>query len=193
MSLLYYQKEKEQFSDQDKTTLTNQEALYIFKRLRKHYKFFQRFEIWGHGGGGHCNTFRVQVSNNTSIRTFVHEVAHAIQFKTHQHGKKWHTKKHKSIMVRVMRYALAHLDGWKAQVAKNCDREAKTSMNRYEKKQKVIAERSTPEWKLKHLQELEKRAESKVRRDTKHLKKIQRRIRIWERKSSPVYFISAGT
>jgi len=191
MNLLYYRKEAEQFGDLTSNTLTDDEARYAFKRLKAHYKLQNHLELFGYRGGGNCGVFRIRLSHNPSLRVLCHELAHAIQWKKgwHTHGKKWHTKRHKSIMTRVWKYALPRLEGWKAQVKKNCDRHYQSAVNRQNKKAKTEELKRTPAYKLEHLRKLERKAESRVRRATTHLKKIQRRIRIWEKKTSPISFI----
>lgn len=192
MGLLYYRKEREQFSDQADQHLSDDEARYAFKRLRSHYKLPHRLEVWGHRGGGHCNSWRVHISHNTTVLTLAHEVAHAVQFKKRagrDTGGKWHTKEHRGIMKRVVAYITARLPAWKAQVSKNCERKAQSSIEKVEKEKRTLALKRTPAYRLEHLRKLEKKAYSRVRRATTHLKKIQRRIHIWERKASPVSFI----
>jgi hypothetical protein len=192
MNLLYYRKEREQFSDQADQHLSDDEARYAFKRLRSHYKLPHRLEVWGNRGGGHCNSWRVHISHNTTVLTLAHEVAHAVQFKRRagrDTGGKWHTKEHRGIMKRVVRYITTRLPAWKAQVEKNCQRHMQSSVSRIEKEKQTLALKRTPAYRLEHLRKLEKKAYSRVRRATTHLKKIQQRIKIWEKKASPVSFI----
>jgi len=183
MNLLYYRKEAEQFGDLTSNTLTDAEAVYAFKRLKAHYKLQHRLEFFGHRGGGHCGSFMVTLSHQPSVRVLAHEVAHAIQVKKGKPiGARWHTKKHRSIMNRVWKYITPRMPAWKAQVSKNCDRHYQSAVNRQNKKEKTEELKKTPAYRLGHLRKLEKRAESRVRRATTHLKKIHRRIGIWERK-----------
>ena len=179
--LVYYQKEQMEFSSAE--SLTDAEAVYAFKRLKAHYKLSHRLEIHGNRGGGHCNSWRVHVAHNTTVLTLAHEVAHAVQFKKRggDTGGKWHTKEHRGIMKRVVKYITTRLPVWKAQVGKDCNRRMQSSINKKEKESQTEALKRTPEYKLEHLRKLEKKAESRVKRATTHLKKIQRRIRRYTR------------
>lgn len=177
-NLIYYRKEGEEFGSLEENKLTDAEAVYAFKRLRAHYKLQHRLEFFGHRGGGHCGSFTVTLSHQPSVRLLAHEVAHAIQVKKGKlRGARWHTKKHRSIMNRVWKYITLRLDDWKKQVSKNSEREVQSSISKAERQRQTEALKKTPAWKVEHLQALEKKAVSRVKRATTHLNKIRRRIR----------------
>lgn len=183
--LIYYLNEGKVHGTNGGIKLTDVEARYVFQRLRNHYKFNQSLEVWG-TGGGECNPYRVRIPYCPSLRTVVHEVAHAIQFRKNLRKKRWHSKSHMKIMARIYKYMMPRLEGWKAMANKKADSHSASVQRKHEKKKEQEEYRKSPKAKLEQIDRNMARWESKRKRAENALKKLKRRKKLWERKANPL-------
>jgi molecular chaperone GrpE (heat shock protein) len=97
-------------------------------------------------------------------------------------NRRWHTKQHARLTEKVQTYIIAKLPTWQQEF------QAQTTarQNRLEARIQRVEERtrlkSTPQYKLQKLQEQRKRWATKLKRAQTAIKKLDRRIKIWERK-----------
>jgi len=184
-NLVYYKEEREQFKDAFATKLSQGEATYIFDRLKSRYKFSQHL-IWrGRHGGGSCSSWRVRLGHNTNLGTLLHEIGHAIQMKKGKTDKqKWHTKKHRTIMARLVRFMDSRTTQYQLAVFANNRRSEEEIAQRNERKAAKEAEKGSPTYKLNKLKEIESKWQRQIRISSNRLKKVQRRIGIWTRKAA---------
>lgn len=176
--LLYYMKERLTYDEEFKHKLTFSEFRYIFNHLKAHYKFRQDLEFGGRRCGT-CSRYKIMIStkNGMTVGTLAHEVAHALQLKKIPTGSKvrWHNKKHKREMKRVLRYINSHISQWKERV-KVKEKKSRTIFSRQrERKEQIVAYRKTPEYKLKLVQKTIKRWETKMKRAQNAIKKLHKR------------------
>lgn len=182
--LTYYLKEGSVHGTNGAIGLSNIEARYVFQRLKRHYRLNQNLVFWGDDGRGSCSNWMVKVDNSPELKTLVHEVAHAIQFKKRKHNEKWHTKKHERIMKRIYRYALPKLDGWKAMANKKHESHIKSVIAKSNKAKELQEFRKTPQYRLRMIEKRIRLWESKRKRAENSLKKLERRRKLWQRKLS---------
>lgn len=182
----YYDTEAKVFKEEDALKLTDFEAEVLFQKLKSHYKFGQHLRF-RYGIGGRCRTWEIVLCHEPSLLILVHEVAHAIQLKNgKQSNQKWHTKKHMNIMRRVFRYADGKMSKWIADATVQSEKREQTII-RQEHRQKVFEEfKKTPEYRLEQINLSINKWESKKRRAENMLKKLNRRRKIWEKKSCHV-------
>jgi hypothetical protein len=178
--LTYYLNEKEVHGKNGAIELSNTEAKYVFKKLKTHYKFNHVLEFWGNNGGGRCSRWTVRVSNNPTMKTIVHEVAHAIQMKKRgiiasPKREKWHTKKHMKIMARIYKYAMPKLDVWRAMAKKKNEMHFDSIRKREENKKEFESLKNTNEFKLQQLDKRIRKWESKRKRAENALKRLNKR------------------
>ena len=102
-----------------------------------------------------------------------------------KNGRKrgWHTKRHMHLMAVVISVVKKYQDEWCK--LKQCKESKKLMVERarFAKQQEIEQLRKTPEYQLKILREREKRLASKQKRLTTLLKKVRRRIKIWDAKA----------
>lgn len=178
--LKYYTREQQLFSAEYATKLDDEEATYVFERLRGHYHFSQWLEIGGGRGSGHCNSWRIRVSHEPSIGLMAHEVAHAIHIRGD--GEKFHTKRHTRIMRRVCKYVMIRLPAWREFLRrKEAVCEARTHARQL-RLQQAAQHKNSIRGRLEHLGEQEKKwtrrqklAETKLRKIRQKIKRLQRR------------------
>lgn len=184
--LTYYLNEGSVHGTNGEIELNNVEARYVFQRLKTHYQFNHRLEIWG-TNKGRCDQIRVRVCFQPTLRVLVHEVAHAIQFKKrHLCPKKqrFHTKKHMRIMARIYKYLMPRLEGWKAMANKKSESHFVSVRKKEEKKQELEKAKKTPNFKLQQIERRISLWESKRNRAENAIKKLERKRNLWLRKLS---------
>ncbi len=186
--LEYYQKEREQFKTEFETTMSDEEARYVFTRLKKRYHLHRDLEFYGNGGGGRCGAWYIRLSHTPSVGIMAHEIAHAIHHRKKVQGKipfnsRSHTRRHRAIMRRVARVIMARLEKWRGFVAMRSTKRAESLEEKVTREQAEEVRRATPQYKLEHLRALEKRALTRAKRAQTQLKKVRRKIKIWERKA----------
>ena len=184
-NLVYYKEEREQFKDAFATELDCATAAYVFERLKSRYKLKQRLIWHGRRGGGSCSYWRIRLGRPTTVGTLVHEIAHAIQLKKGKTDKeKWHTRKHRAIMVRLIKVMNTEcLREWQSNVKTKQARQQTAQQRSLERKVKLEAEKNTATYKLKALKALELKWSRQARAVNNRLRKLQRRIKIWEPKA----------
>jgi len=178
--LEYCGRERKLFSTEFATKLDDEEAEYVFERLKGHYHFSQWLEIGGRDGSGHCNAWLVRVCHEPSVGLLAHEVAHAMH--NRKPGEKFHTKRHTGIMRRVCEYITRHLTGWREFLQrKEAECEARKQARLLSVQETVRYKNSIP-GRLERLSEQEKKwirrrklAETKLRKIRRKIKCLQRR------------------
>jgi hypothetical protein len=184
-NLVYYKEEREQFKDAFATQLDCATAAYIFERLKTRYGLKQRLIWHGRRGGGSCSYWRIRLGRPTNVGTLMHELAHAIQLKKGKTDKeRWHTKKHRAIMARLIKVMnTERLREWQMNVKTKqaCTQTAK--QRRLACEAAKAAEKKTATYKLASLKALEFKWSLQLRITNHRLKKLQRRIKIWEPKA----------
>lgn len=106
--LIYYKNERDEFQEEFKKTLSSTDAVIIvIRKLIKHYKLGNP-NINITSGRNHSNASRWHITINNQQFNFgviCHEVAHTYQAKKYAGQKiRWHTKKHRMIMKRMLHY-----------------------------------------------------------------------------------------
>ena len=184
-NLVYYKEEREQFKDAFATQLDCATAAYIFERLKTRYGLKQRLLWHGRRGGGSCSYWRIRLGRPTNVGTLMHELAHAIQLKKGKTDKeRWHTKKHRAIMARLIKVMnTERLQEWQANVKTKQARTQTARQRSIARKAALVAEKNTALYKLRALKALELKWSRQARAATNRLRKLQRRIKIWEPKA----------
>ena len=181
----YYAKEREIFKDAYDADLTDFELRAVFERLKSHYKFRQYLVFKGTSFRGHCTHWEIRLPHDTSLGLLVHEVAHAIQFKKLHLGdkpKKWHTKKHTSIMRRILKYINGKGEVWISKANLKAEQRIQT-VEKQELKAKALVEfKKTPDYKLQVIDKRIKQWETKKKRAESYLKKLLRNKKYWEKR-----------
>ena len=115
----------------------------------------------------------------------MHELAHAIQLKKGKTDKeRWHTKKHRAIMARLIKVMnTERLQEWQANVKTKQARTQTARQRSIARKAALAVEKNTALYKLRALKALELKWSRQARAATNRLRKLQRRIKIWEPKA----------
>jgi len=184
-NLVYYKEEREQFKDAFATKLSQGEATYIFNRLKSRYKFSQHL-IWrGRHGGGSCSSWRIRLGHKTNLGTLMHEIAHAIQLKKGKTNKqKWHTKKHRNIMARLVKFMESRTTQYQLAVFAKNRRSQEEIAKANERSAAKQAEKNSAAYKLNKLYEQQDRWNAKRHRADNAIKKLGKRIAIWQKKAA---------
>jgi len=107
--LIYYSDERQEFQEEFKKVLPNQDAgEIVIRKLLRHFKLGKPFIYWT-SGRNHSNAGAWSITINVEQNNFgviCHEVAHTFQAQKDKHeaGEKWHTKRHRRIMIRMLNY-----------------------------------------------------------------------------------------
>jgi hypothetical protein len=170
--LKYYQDERSEFKEEYEKKLPNEDAtIIVIKKLLKHYKL-GNLNISFTSGRNYSHAGRYNICINTeSMNNFAvvcHELAHTYQARKEgfERGDKWHTKKHKKIMKRMLNYCKKK--NWF---------EEEINRRTLPKPQKI--EPTKDEQRIKRISVLEKRKESyerRIRLSENKIKKINRQI-----------------
>lgn len=174
----YYANEQNGLENYTKRVTDNQ-ARYIFKRLKARYRIRQQLEFTDRVRGN-CSSWRIRLEHKPEIGVIAHEIAHAIQFKKRKYGEKWHTKKHKKIMDRVYKTIETNLETWVAMADKKKERRETAIKNKQEKQQEAKEKRQETPYKLQKTLALIKKWETKKKRSENALKKLNRRRKLYE-------------
>ena len=108
-NLIYYGDERKEFQEEFKKELPNLKAVRIIVgKLQKHFKLGD-VDLDFTSGRNHSHASRWHITINveqTNFGVICHELAHVFQARKleHEAGDKWHTKKHKRIMKRMLAY-----------------------------------------------------------------------------------------
>lgn len=187
MRLLYYHKENGLVHNGDEVLLHG-DMVWFFGKLKSHFKFRQSLDFRnGKSGGGNCNAYRVKfLSLDVKKSTFVHEIAHALQFKRRKYedveGRHWHTKEHMRLMFKVASYFDAHKVEWLEERAKRLSRINELVRETLRRKDIKEALEKTDAYKLKVLKEKEQKALSKLKRMKTRLRKLEASIIYYQKK-----------
>lgn len=164
--LLYYRKEREEFEEAFKKSLSVDGAEIVYKKLLKHFKIRPVRLDWTSGCiRPKCSSWRVLLNYHyNTFGVLCHEVGHLWMFqKTDKQG---HNKKHKKIMKRMIHYC----------EKKNWFEE---ELNRRLAPKPVKPEPTKEELNLKLIARLEnncKRYQTKLKLYSGKLKKTQKKI-----------------
>jgi len=183
--LKYYKTEREEFKDAFDFKLNDNQVNLFYHKLQTKYKFKQYLIRKGRLGCGKCNSYRIIIGENTSIGVLAHEVAHAIQYKQNNYymkGMRFHTKKHKVIMGRLINYINRHQDKWLESENKKQEKKLTLHQNKEKNKQELKDYKKTNEFKIKKLMEKENKLLSRLKRTNTILKKVQRKIKYYNNK-----------
>jgi hypothetical protein len=183
--LLYYKKEREENAPAFEQTLLDNEAAYFFEKLKNHYKFTQALYFKGRTGGGSCNAYRIRLARPVNVGVLAHEVAHAIDMKRRSHFEKdgkWHTNRHAKIMKKVITRINENTNSWKEEMARKEAAKMQSMQARLTKLEQKAAFENSPEGKIEKLLAQKRRWESKAKRASNALRRLNRRIAFWEKK-----------
>lgn len=178
-SLKYYRTESEEFSEAFDRTMTDTEAKYIYKRLKARYKLAQTLTLTN-AVRGRCSRWEVKLEHKPSIGVMAHEVAHGIQYRKHHAGQKWHCKKHRSLMIKVLKVIEKNFLEWRNMANKKADRKVNTLKNKLDRQASLKERKKTIEYKLAHTKGLIKKWNTKKKMADNKLKKLNRRRKLYE-------------
>jgi hypothetical protein len=178
--LKYYAQEQRLFSTEFATKLNDEEAEYVFERLKGHYHFSQWLEIGGRKCSGRCNAWMIRVSHEPSVALIAHEVAHAIHKR--KFGEKFHTKRHTRIMQRVCEYMMRRLPEWREFLQRNETEYEARSQARLLRLQETARYKNSIPGRLERLRGREKRWTRRRKLADTMLRKIRRKIKCLERR-----------
>jgi hypothetical protein len=172
--LKYYEDEKVKFAEAFSRNMTDTEAYYIYRKLRVKYGLHQYLELTGRVCGN-CSRSVVKLKHNPSIGILAHEVAHAIQYKKHFKGQKWHCRRHEHLMVRVMKVIEKNFVAWRDMANRKAEKRVNAFHRKEERKKAAVEKRSTADYRLQRLTALIKRWETKRKRAENALKKLRKK------------------
>ena len=178
--LRYYTREQQLFSTEYATKLDDEEAEYVFERLKGHYYFSQQLEIGGRKCSGHCNAWMIRVSHEPSVALRAHEVAHAIHKR--RFGEKFHTRRHTRIMRRVCEYIMRRLPDWGEFLQRKETEYEARSQARLLRLQETARHKNSIHGRLERLREQEKRWTRRRKLAETMLRKIRRKIKCLEQR-----------
>jgi hypothetical protein len=184
MRQCYWKLERKTRSDIPDMALTADQITYVYKRLVNHYDLPQELD-WGDGrmrGLGRAGRERIMLHRKAGLRTLIHELAHALDFRKNPAKKVRHCKRHAALMRRVWRYIEPRLQSWLEAEKRREEREQATWQRQFERRRQLEACRKSPRYKLGKLLEKQQVLLGKIARCQRRLKKVQRRIKIWEKK-----------
>lgn len=174
-----YRKEWNEFKTEYETKLSDYEAQYVFERLVRHYHFSRQLIFRGYRQSGNQNPFSIRVSHSPSVGLLAHEVSHAIDKKRRI---KVHTKHQRALMRRVCEFIMMRLEDYRQKIEKHEIEKRQRAETKAEKQKQEEIYKKSPEGRLEVLRAREKRVVTKLKRTETQLKKVRRRIKIWERK-----------
>ena len=178
----YYSKEHENFKEAYEIKLSDFEATTIFSKLQAHYKLPQALTFRGAVLRGNCGRWEIKIPHNTCLGLLVHEIAHAIQLKKGwEKGQKWHTKRHTSIMKKVLKFVNHNKDRWISTAKAKEEQKNETYWKQKDKEEKFKEFKKTPEYKLQIIRQRIKQWESKKKRAESYLKKLYRKKKYYEK------------
>ncbi|MGB9024053.1 MAG: hypothetical protein WCC94_11565 [Candidatus Bathyarchaeia archaeon] len=184
----YWKLERQPDSEISNMELTADQLLYIYDRLANHYDLSQELD-WGDGRMrvlGRAGTQRITLHKKARLRTLIHEVAHALDYSKNPTKKVRHCKRHLALMTRVWRYIEPRLQTWLEAEKRREERERATLQRQFERRQQLEAYRKSPRYKLDKLLEKQQVLLNKIARCQRRLKKVQRGIKIREKKVKQV-------
>jgi hypothetical protein len=184
--LRYYHIEHSRFKEERGIELDATQARYVYGRLATRYKIKQRLDLTSgnpnRAGSGKCGEWRILLRLPTNIQSMAHEIAHAIDMKRMPRPKRWHTKRHARITERILKFLKPRIEEWKT-IAQDKERgKEDTAERRRIRKLEQEQTKETPEYRIAKLKTQAERWLSKRTRAENAIRKIERRIRIWETK-----------
>jgi chromosome segregation ATPase len=184
----YWKLERKADSEISNMELTADQLLYIYDRLANHYDLSQELD-WGDGRMrvlGRAGTQRITLHKKARLRTLIHEVAHVLDYVKNPTKKVRHCKRHLALMRRIWRFTEPRLQTWLEAEKRREERERATLQRQFERRQQLEAYRKSPRYKLDKLTEKQQVLLGKIARCQRRLKKVQRGIKIWEKKVKQV-------
>ena len=169
--LIYYRQEYELFKEEHEKNLNStEECRIVIKKLLRHFKLGEP-RISFTSGRNHSCAGRWEITINTNQMNFAvlcHELAHVYQAKRDgfKSGDKWHTKRHRRIMKRILNYC--QKKGWfESELKRRIEpKPEKPEPTKDELRQK----------KIQRLEQSTKKCLSKIKRYQNSIKKNHRRI-----------------
>jgi len=184
----YWKLERKADSEISNMELTEDQLLYIYDRLANHYDLSQELD-WGDGrmrALGRAGGERIILHRKAGLRTLIHELAHALDFRKNPTKKVRHCKRHVALMRRIWRYTEPRLQSWLEAEKRREERERATLQRQFERGQQLEAYRKSPRYKLDKLLEKQQVLLKKICRYERRLKKVQRGVKLWEKKVKQV-------
>jgi hypothetical protein len=172
--LKYYRTEQEEFAEPFSRNMTDTEAIYIYKRLKTKYKLQQKLVFRGREGGN-CGKWEIKLQHEPSIGIMAHEVAHGLQYRHRIKGMKWHCKKHKRLMAKVLKVIEKNFNAWREMANRKANRRIESLQKKEERKKTMQEVKGTKDFRLQKLQERIKKWESKRKRAESALKKLHKK------------------
>lgn len=177
--LKYYRTENEEFAEAFDRTMTDTEAIYIYKRLKAKYKLGQYLTLTN-TVRGRCSRWELKLEHKPSIGIMAHEVAHGIQYRKRHIGQKWHCKKHRTLMMKVLKVIETNFLEWRNMANKKADRKASALKNKLGRQADLKDRKKTNEFKLEQTNKLIKKWTTKKKMAYNKLKKLNRRRKFYE-------------
>jgi hypothetical protein len=172
--LKYYSDEHENFRGAYEKILSDDEARTIYERMKSHYKLQQQLTFRGAVFRGHCTRWEVRIPHESPLGLLVHEVAHGIQLKRGKPAR-WHTKRHASIMRRVLKFVERNMDAWLLVANKKYERKTLSMERREHKMKELEIFKKTPQYKLQVVEKRIRQWQAKKKRAETYLKKLERK------------------
>jgi len=179
-----YRKENGIYSDSYAQKVSDSHAQFIVSRLTRHFKLRTAVRFWGAKQSGMAySSGLIRLSHDPSVGLIAHELAHVMDAQRYRWKRKKKTR-HASkrwlwLVGRIIRYGKKR-NWWVGILERQATQKAETAIKNETKK----ANATTPEAKVEHLREQLKRWTSKRKRADTAIKKLERRLRIVDRKSS---------
>jgi hypothetical protein len=170
--LVYYEKENQEFNyGFSKKFRSKKEAELIYNKLVRHFKL-RRVSLEWTSGRNHpcCNGWRVMLNiDRNDFGVLCHEVAHLFQFQNPKYrgnGGRFHNKKHRKIMNRMIHYCQKK-NWFETELERKTEPKPEPLMPSPE---------ALRQEKIQRLEESTKRCSSKIKRYQNLIKKNNRRI-----------------
>ena len=172
--LKYYADEKILYPEEYSELLDTNITKYFYERLKTRYKFSQELRF-SNRGNPRCSLWRIKLPYSCPIGALAHEVAHAIQYRKRTAGQRFHTKKHKSIMKRVIQVINNNKEQWKTALNSKQDKRIETQHKQLIRKKELEMLKKTPQYKIEQLNRRKKNLERKLKALTTRIKSIDRK------------------
>lgn len=177
--LKYYADEAKEFSEAYSRVMSDTEATYIYKRLKTRYKLQQYLTITN-AVRGNCGRWIIKLEHKPSVGVMAHEVAHGLQYGRRHKGEKWHCKRHRTLMIRVLKVIETNFDDWRDMANNQSDMRVASLKKKQERTTSMKEKKKTIPYKLEHTLESIKKWETKKKMADNKLKKLNRRKKLYE-------------
>lgn len=173
--LKYYAKEREEFRAEFDNMICYDDLVIITKKLYKHFKLTNvNLETTSGRNYSRANRYRIKINtDDMSFGTVCHELAHVYQLQilNYKHGDRFHDKKHRKVMTRMLNYCKKK-NYWKEELdRKFAIKPMKPEPTKEEVKIKKILQLEN---NIKRYQTKLKLYSNKLRKAEKRLKRIKR-------------------